>query len=90
MLKKLTIKYVASRSSWITTVILGEYLMQLDRKMDAKDKRPTFPLSFLWDVKVLFFPPNYQPVASFIFGTYRGIQVQLHIESSLFEKLLPR
>jgi len=53
---------------------------------DADSKSTTF----LWNVKVLFFPPNYQPAASFKFGTYQGIQVQLHIESSLFEKLLPR
>ena len=89
--KKLTIKYVASRSSWITTMILGEYFMQLDRKMDAKNKKPNFldhcDATFLWIVKVLFFPPNYQPAASFKFGTYQGIQVQLHTESSLFEKL---
>jgi DDE superfamily endonuclease. len=37
--KKLTIKYVTSRSSWITTILLGEYLSQLDRKMDAKNKK---------------------------------------------------
>jgi tetrahydromethanopterin S-methyltransferase subunit C len=41
--KKLTIKYVASIISWITTMVLGEYLMQLDRKMDAKNKMPIFP-----------------------------------------------
>jgi hypothetical protein len=41
--KKLAIKYVASIISWITTMVLGEYLMQLDRKMDAKNKKPTFP-----------------------------------------------
>jgi hypothetical protein len=41
-IKKLAIKCVAGRSSWITTMILGKYLMQLDRKMDAKNKKPTF------------------------------------------------
>ena len=45
--KKLKIKYVASRSSWITTMKLGEYLIQLYRKVDAKNKKPTFPWS-LW------------------------------------------
>jgi hypothetical protein len=53
---------------------------------DADSKNTTF----LWNVKVLFLPSNYQPAASFKFGTYRGIQVQLHIESSLFEKVMPR
>lgn len=80
-------------------MILGEYLMQLDRKIGAKNKSLPFldhcdadskNTIFLWNVNVLFFPPNYLPAASFKFGTYQGIQVQLRIESSLFEKLLPR
>jgi hypothetical protein len=70
-------------------MILEEHHMQLDRKWMLKIRSLPFidycdahsKKTFLWNVRVVFLPPNHQPAVSFKSGTYQCIQVQLHMES---------